>query len=865
MRFRLTALSLTLQLSWAAASSTEHEARAADKTAKTAAALCGNRPVAAAVAAASPYDDDPLQQRRKEARVPKDQCEVADNNLRRAMDAILAAPAPAAFSKTPAAWNHRATPLHFEHVRARLAVSEDERTRLFRNGFVVLNRPVWQRAGSFARLFHDIYQAELPLYVSADAILHAVYASNDALIKDLEEHSLRPLLTQALGALYCALPAAAPRYGKEVARDLDLYLTVAQSLLLGERVASQLGDGSEVAALLSRIKQGESLATVPLFGRERVVDFSQFTPRGHYAAPATTDAGTAGPDLSAYFRAAMWLSRVEWNLISRSCRSSHPGLSRDPSETPREAQDALALADLAQRSGALPALEKLDTAWQLLAGPREDVSVAELLALQAKNAATGIATPQAAAALRQAIGAGYVRSVRQHYMPPGSTELPVIATLLGARVAADAQVSRPLVHSEVPERFLLQGLDLGYALGHDRAKAHLGAELTRFPTLAAQLERARTLMQRQPGSGDLYSAWLRGVRGLAAPLQGATPSFMTTAAFADLRLNSAIAGLGQLRHNYVLMAAQSYSEGGCHIPDAYLDPAVPVYDGLLEYAERGTKALEKLDPQDRTGGRAYFTQLKKSLQVLRAIAIAELSNQPLSDAARRFLGMVAEMTPESTGSAPTWTGWYFDLYRHRQEEALTEASFISDVFTAGDGSGIAYLGAQQPAIGLFVVDTGGPPRLMVGPVATAFQAHGKMAPRYADSQVDQAPHERPWAASYTAAAPAEPSLSIFGHICATDEMDGGAATAGVVTLTAQEEIGPVTVELLDHNYGRLSAATQRVGRGKTVYKLMPSGKKRELVKGIGLRAGGFSIRWMRAAMSCGIDESYGKLRSPGRN
>lgn len=804
---------------------------------------------------ANSFDYDPLKLRRGDA--GREICAVADNNLRRAAEILERTP-PSLITTPRKSWNHRDLPQYMKLVEQKLALSSVERTKLFQNGFVALQRPVWSHAGSFARLFHDIYQAELPLYVSVDAILNAVYLSNDALIKDLEEQSLRPLLAQALSAMYCALPAAASRYPKDVARDLDLYLTVAQSLLADQRVASQLQSDAEVASLLARIKQAESLATVQLFGRTRVVDFSQFTPRGHDAAPG--EDGTPSRELGAYFRAAMWLSRIEWNLVSRACRSSHPGTSRDPSETPREGQDALALADLAQRSGALPALNKIDQTWRILSGSREDVSVTELLALHQKDAATGVATESAAKALRAAIGDGFRRTVRQHYMPPGSAPLPVIATLLGPRIVADAQVTNGLVHSEVPERFLLQGLDLAYALGLDRARHHLAAELQRFSTLDAQLKHARALLARDFSADDLYGAWLRGVRAIADPVAGVMPSFMDTPAFSDLRLNSVIAGIGQLRHNYVLLAAQSYSEGGCSIPDAYLEPAVPVYDALITYAIRGETAAALIDEADRTGARGYFAQLKKTLRVLRAISVAELTNQPLSAAAKNFLGMVAEMTPESTGSEPTFTGWYFDLFRRRQEEALKDAAFITDIFTAGDGSGIAYIGARQPTIGIFVIDTGGAPRLAVGPVATAYQARGAMAQRLSDQTADQARAERPWAASYSAASPVEPSISISGHICGPGEFDKSNPPAGTVTLTAREHVGPVTVALIDHHYARISAQTRDIGPGTTRFQLMPVGKNARLVQGIAVSSGAWSTRWLRGAMSCGIEEHHGKLR-----
>src|SRR4029077_20876676 len=114
-------------------------------------------------------------------------------------------------------------------------------------------------------------------------------------------------------------------------------------------------------ALVAHAVAADEMQTVNLFGRARMIDFTAYTPVSHYAA---TDARKR------YYRAAMWLSRLELNLVSRSSRSSQPGDTPHRRETPREEEDALALADLVERAGQSPALAKLDAAWALLAGRR---------------------------------------------------------------------------------------------------------------------------------------------------------------------------------------------------------------------------------------------------------------------------------------------------------------------------------------------------------------------------------------------------------------------------------------------------------------------------------------------------------------
>ena len=54
-------------------------------------------------------------------------------------------------------------------------------------------------ADSYGSAFHEIFQSELPLYVSMDALFHAVYAANDGIIGDLEEGRLAPALAFTYG------------------------------------------------------------------------------------------------------------------------------------------------------------------------------------------------------------------------------------------------------------------------------------------------------------------------------------------------------------------------------------------------------------------------------------------------------------------------------------------------------------------------------------------------------------------------------------------------------------------------------------------------------------------------------------------
>lgn len=739
-------------------------------------------------------------------------CAVADDNIERAAQTVLAAPPPTGPAPHYAPWDHRTPPRHLDRVMRRFRLRPTERELLTRNGFVVLARE--ERPG-FADALHDVYRSELPLYVSVDAVFNAVFRSNDALIADLEAGRLAPTLDRALSAAHSALPSAAASYPPDVARDLDVYLTVARSLLADTTVHSRLGTDEEAARIIARARAANDLTEVELFGRARMVDFSQYTPRGHYASR---------PHLAPYFRAAMWLSRLEFNLVSRSSRSSAPGITPDPTETPRETVVAVALSDLLERAGVTGDIARLDRAWSLLAGPREDISLTQLAELRASAGVTDLRSPDVAAKIRAAIGDRFQRTARTHYMPQGSGVLPAIASMLGPRINPDTAMTRPLVHSAVGERYDLGAGDAAYALGHDRALGLLASDLQEHQTLRAQLDVAREIAHRPHAANDLYGAWYDAVLALGERPEGTLPSFMTTEAYADLRMSSALNAYGQLRHNYVLMAGQSYDEGGCAIPDAWVEPAPAVYDALIAYTERGAAAVHELadGSDDLHHAQAYFVTLAARLRVLRAIVRDELAGRALSPEALRFLSMVVEITPGSSDGPPTYTGWYFDLFRSRVNEGLADAHYIADWYTSSNSGNVAYLGAKGPRMGVFVVDVGGVPRAFVGPVASSYEHRAPLSHRLNDEEARElASVSARWEASYTAPAPAVPPLAVSAGF---DE-ESPETSPLYITLRSTRALGRVTVELLDHHHvpfrelaanvgARPTRLTARLGRGQ---------------------------------------------------
>jgi hypothetical protein len=683
---------------------------------------------------------------------PKATCFVANDNLAKAERESRAARGQDAAS---AAWNGTTPPRYLDRIDAHLHLTREEHAALAKNRFVVLDRVAYH---DYASAFHDVFQEQLPLFVGVDPILHAVFRGTELALERLERKRLVPALTALLAKLRRGL--ASSGFDAETRGDLDVYLSVASTLLTPPEYESTKrlsalkgGDDDAIQELFNAARVGSgALAEVSLFGRPRMVDFSQLTPRGHYAQGAGESERLEG-----YFQAVMWLSRTEFNLVSRSSRSSHPGPAPDPRETPREIKDALALAELVERTGASTELRAFEEIYTTFAGRREDVSPAKLSEL-ARAKALRAADPEAPGKLKAAIGDGFKRTARTHFTVEGAPELPVILTLLGPRIVPDVAPLTRVVHDAIPDRKWLAAADAGHMLGHDRARAFIG-DFDRVQGLPQAFASARAeLRGNATAAKDIYGSWLRAVLALGERPSGVVPSFVASEAYADHRLNSALVGYGQLRHAFVLLSAQGYDAYGCEIPDAYVEPLPAVFEAMLAHV-RGMRAHTK-----------GWEGLERVLAMLATIARDETNGKQLTEPQRRWLAMVSEHIAKggyvSTGEPPKWTGWYFDMFEDRELGAAKSSAFVADYFTLTNAGQVAYLGAEGPRLGVYIVDTNGEPRAMVGPVAKGFEAHAPIAGRLDDEKVFEPSTVKvaPWRASFAVPERPDPALGLEGEV-----------------------------------------------------------------------------------------------------
>ncbi len=737
-------------------------------------------------------------------------------SLRELKERLAALPPSSPATNPGQSWDRKSAPRHLELIEQRFGLTTAERAKLDELGFLVSAR---LEQPDYANAYHELHRSQLPIYVSVDSILHAVFKGTEQVIERSEE-VLQVRLSESLRRMHRALPGRAGQYPAEVARDLDLYLTVARSLLVAAGGAEDENDfthpdttktlllvtpvfpeSSKAAWKLAMLAIGApgGWQTVELFGRERVVDFSAFKPRGHYIS--------AG--LQHYFRSVMWLSRIVFNLVSRDCRVSAPEV--DVHETPREAIDAFAFADLAEASGAAHELRRVEELFSLLAGKRDGLSLHELMSLRQKAGRVSLTDADAFEKLKAAVGEGYRRAVATQPMPDAFADLPVVASPLGARLVPDVSIFPQVVQ---PLRPLPSVADLAHAFGNDRAKQHLAKDLERWRGLSPRLDRIRAQISAFRPGDNLYDDWFAALRGLGERPPGALPSFMRTGAFSDLRISSIAAGFGQLRHAYVLIAAEPYIVAGCEIPSGYVEPAPALFEGLIRFVERLDQTARHLPGQENESLKGYPRRMLRVLKALRSIANQELAGQPLSVEARQFLAMVVETMPLHLGGGygpnppdSAYDGWYFELFPDKGS-AFEPASLIADY--AMSETTVAYAGALQPRLGVFVIDSDGSLRVAVGPVARGFELF-KKGQRLSDVDIPAlGTVKEPWSKSYTVQAPKPPKLTI--------SCSNHSSARRVCTVIGAEQALSVSISRLDFHRQPAETVVHPVGPTPVIFE-----------------------------------------------
>jgi Protein of unknown function (DUF3160) len=412
-------------------------------------------------------------------------------------------------------------------------LSEEQCATLAKHGFVICRDRFYP---NFVEGYAALFKADLPVFISADVLLNALHWSFSRILEGLEQTHLAPALSAMVGALRARLASGvSAQWGQQ--ETLDVYLTVAQRLSLGEPPGScEESEGglieeldvctglsvtrqakrytpplfaqsqAQVDALLQKIAEASGLDTVSLFGLPRKLDFSLFTPRGNY------DKETQYFGLVCWLRFAelrfCWVEPSgEWAL-SRNCLYAALALRELFDEDARRAWSdfTTTLSSLLGSMDGL-SLSGLERLFAWLGEPTRE----QLEAMSDDTLLQKLLTfPEG----RQAVSSAPIFVQRGQVEPP----LPLSFSLVGGVSAPESKVMGSLVFNRVGRGELLRmmpnPLDVAYAVfQNDLAAELLKPELARYP-YQEDLEEARRKFSQETDN-SLRAAWIRVLQSLS--------------------------------------------------------------------------------------------------------------------------------------------------------------------------------------------------------------------------------------------------------------------------------------------------------------------------------------------------------------
>ncbi|EGZ30002.1 hypothetical protein PHYSODRAFT_294932 [Phytophthora sojae] len=167
-------------------------------------------------------------------------------------------------------------------------LTPEEKEKLAANGVVASQR---MEAESFGGVYHRLYSDVLPVFVTADSILHAWHRSFDAFLIRLETTHLLPTLEDILSSSLTECEAMLSDEKEEnsmvstAVGNVVEYLTIGLSLLRGTLQKKT----PRLEALWAAI-HAEVTSTTEMLGSQRTIDFSLFKRRGHYTKSKSSSA-----------------------------------------------------------------------------------------------------------------------------------------------------------------------------------------------------------------------------------------------------------------------------------------------------------------------------------------------------------------------------------------------------------------------------------------------------------------------------------------------------------------------------------------------------------------------------------------------
>ena len=492
-------------------------------------------------------------------------------------------------------------------------LSNEEMTFLKNNNFFL-------RPTAYKEIF-DVYKNcnddEIPIFVTTDAMLHTFHIIYDYALRALEVQRFAGDLDHLNKAL---LDAMKTLYYET---DNDSLKAIVMKSVAYFGVATYLKDSTStvpdfvndlVNDELDLITSYEGFKSSPIFVGDSVdyiEDYSQYIPRGHY---------TRNDTLLTYFKSMMWYGRMTFRLEPDTMKA---GKQKGREET---LQAILLVKTLNQLNvngePAMTVWERIYDPTIFFVGKTDDLNIYDYLVLMEEVYGSDYLSLNISDfADDEKLDTFIVKAKKLHDPRINSNwvtdqedfeDVTKGFRFMGQRFIPDSYMFQQLVYDKVdyyqgsgdpftlvltpngPIRGFPRGLDIMTVLGSEKAeeiiRAEGDADYYGFNEQLEALKQEFANLTEPTWVQNLYWNWLYALMPLLEPKGEGYPVFMQKMAWTLKQLYTALASWGELRHDTILYAKQSYTSYNTGMPDppgftyGYVEPNPHLYARLASLA-----------------------------------------------------------------------------------------------------------------------------------------------------------------------------------------------------------------------------------------------------------------------------------------
>jgi hypothetical protein len=515
---------------------------------------------------------------------------------------------------------------NIENINQFSGFTKDQIKKLVNNGFVVL-------PSQTTKMYYTYDSNEytgIPNFITSDSVLHLYHQFYDKSLINVESgylyNDLELMTKQMLDKSLLLLNALEDAQLKELQKKNVIYYLTARMLMLQSTDVSVAVDKGLLATAKQEYElcdKAEGIAISPLLSKD--IDYSQFTVRGHY---------TRTEELGRFFRTMMWFGTVPYAFYSNNEYQYENVLqalliSYMTFGKSEQICDAKLWTNIylptAQYVGVSDDIDvfTMNQLRKEVYGEKEDPNLFndEEYYSKLEIAVRELPEPQIQGKITQS-----------------TLDTQKQFRFMGQRYILDSDILQDLITPIL--RPIPSELDVMGVLGSNLA------EQLQFEVYKPQdkweeytehyKEWKETVADFGPDywSTNLYTGWLWTLQDALREYDAGSgmPFFMTTQAWRNKALSTALGSYTELKHDTVLYGKQAMAEMGGPIEFAdyhYVEPQVELYTKLLYLTDYTVSSLKKLGMlnEDLLNGANEYKEL---LQLLIDCSIKELRNDPLT-------------------------------------------------------------------------------------------------------------------------------------------------------------------------------------------------------------------------------------------